>query len=76
MNTRNLLLPLGNAALFLSACTLIITGLLPELRMDEEDGAVLLFGMDQDDWGEMHFLMAIGFSTLTRLSLLGRSRGG
>jgi len=70
MNTRNLLLPLGNAVLFLSACVLISSGLLLELRMDEKDGAVLLFGMNSDDWGEIHFLTALGFSALTAIHLL------
>jgi hypothetical protein len=56
MNTKSLLLSLTNVALYLVTCALIGTGLLLELRMDEEDGAARLFGMGQDDWGEIHFV--------------------
>ena len=70
MNPKALLLSPANAALYLVTCALIGTGLLLELRMDEDDGAVRLFGMGQDDWGEMHFAIAIGFGALTVLHLL------
>jgi hypothetical protein len=66
---RFLLLSLGNAALYLSACMLIGTGFLLEIRMDEENGAVRLFGMTPDDWGEIHLVIAIGFIVLTFLHL-------
>ena len=68
MKTR--ILTLGNAALYFATCALIGTGLLLELRMDSEDGAARLFGMGQDDWGEIHFAIALGFVALTILHLL------
>ena len=68
MKTR--ILTLGNAALYLATCALIGTGLLLELRMDSEDGAARLFGMGQDDWAEIHFVIALGFVALTILHLL------
>jgi hypothetical protein len=70
MNAKCLMLSVGNAALYLLTCGLISTGLLLELRMDEEDGAVRLFGMGRDDWGEIHFALAIGFAALTVLHLV------
>jgi hypothetical protein len=83
MNIRPLLLSMTNAALYLVTCTLVGTGLLLELRMDEEDGAARLFGMDQNDWGEIHFVVAITFAVLAVLHLVqnwgrgsGRPSGG
>jgi hypothetical protein len=70
MNTKALLLSPANAALYLVTCALIGTGLLLELRMDEDDRAVRLLGMGQDDWGEIHLAIAIGFVALTVLHLL------
>ncbi len=70
VNIRSLLLSLTNAALYLVTCVLIGTGLLLEFRMDEEDGAARLFGMGQDDWGEIHFAFAIGFVILSLCHLL------
>ena len=69
MTTKALLLSLGNAALYLVACALLGTGLLLELRMDEEDGAARLFGMGQDDWGEVHFVVALACAALAVLHL-------
>lgn len=69
MMSKTFLLSLGNAALYLSTCLLVGTGLLLELRMDEEDGATRLFGMDPDDWGEIHLVIAIGFVALTLFHL-------
>ena len=67
---KSRLLSLANAALYLATCALIGTGLMLELRMDAEDGAVRLFGMGQDDWREIHFAIAIGFAAMTVLHLL------
>jgi hypothetical protein len=67
---KSRLLSLANATLYLATCALIGTGLLLELRMDEEDGAARLFGMGQDDWGEIHFAIAIGFAAMTVLHLI------
>jgi hypothetical protein len=69
MNTKSLLLSLANAALYLVTCALIGTGLLLELRMDEENGETRLFGMGQDDWGEIHLVVAIVFAALVVLHL-------
>ena len=49
MNMKSLLLTPRNAALFMVTCALIGTGLMLELRMDEEDGSARLFGMGRDD---------------------------
>ena len=70
MNTKALVLSLANAALYLVTCALIGTGLLLELRMDEEDGAVRLLGMGQDDWGEIHLAIAIAFGALVLTHLV------
>jgi hypothetical protein len=59
-----------NAALYLATCALAGTGLLLELRMDAEAGAVRILGMGQDDWGEIHIVIAISFLALTGLHLL------
>lgn len=69
INTKGILLPLANAALYLVTCALIGTGLMLELRMDEEDGPARILGMGQDDWGELHFCIAIGFVALALLHL-------
>lgn len=70
MNTKSLLLSLTNAALYLVTCALIGTGLLLELRMDEEDGPARLVGMGRDDWGEIHFIVALTFAALAVLHLV------
>jgi hypothetical protein len=70
MSTRSLSLAFLNAALYLGTCALAGTGLLLELRMDVEDGAVRLLGMGRDDWGEIHIVIAITFLVLTGLHLL------
>ncbi|MEI8311333.1 MAG: DUF4405 domain-containing protein [Verrucomicrobiota bacterium] len=69
MNTKTLFLSLGNTALYFATCALIGTGLLLELRMDEENGAVRILGMGQDDWGEIHLIIALGFVALAVLHL-------
>jgi hypothetical protein len=69
MNTKSLLLSLTNAALYLVTCALVGTGLLLELRMDEEDGAARFFGMGRDDWGEIHLVVALAFAALAVLHL-------
>jgi hypothetical protein len=70
MNTKTLILPLANAALYLITCAVIGTGLLLEFRLDEEDEAVRLLGMGADDWGEIHLAIALGFAALTVFHLL------
>ena len=70
MNIKSLLLSLTNAGLYLVTCALIGTGLLLELRMDQEDVAARLFGMSQDDWGEIHIVVAITFVALAVLHLV------
>jgi hypothetical protein len=70
MNAKSLLLSLTNATLYLVTCALIGTGLLLELKMDQEDGAARLFGMGQDDWGEIHIVVAITFVALAVLHLV------
>jgi hypothetical protein len=67
---KSRVLSLANAALYLVTCGLIGTGLLLELRMDDEDGAARLFGMGQDDWGEIHFAAAIIFAATTVLHII------
>jgi cytochrome bd-type quinol oxidase subunit 2 len=69
MNAKMLILSVGNTALYFVTCALIGTGLLLELRMDEEDGNVRLLGMGQDDWGEIHLIIALGFVALAVLHL-------
>jgi hypothetical protein len=49
-------LRLINSVLYLSACSLLATGLALELKL--EHGATL-FGFDRDDWGEVHFTIAL-----------------
>jgi hypothetical protein len=70
MNPKALLLAPANGALFLASCALIGTGLLLELKMDEEDGAVRLLGMGRDDWGEIHLALALGTVVLVGIHLL------
>ncbi len=67
---KTLLRSLSNAALYLATCAIVATGLLLELRMDEEDGAVRLLGMGQDDWGEIHFAIAICFGALALIHMV------
>lgn len=70
MNWKSALLKAGNAALYLTTCVLVGTGLLLELRMDDEDGARRLLGMGADDWGEIHFAVALAFVGLAVLHLV------
>jgi hypothetical protein len=70
MNPKLLFSSLTNAALYLATCALIGTGLLLEFRLDEEDGAARIFGMGQDDWGEIHLVVALIFISLVVLHLV------
>lgn len=45
------------------------TGLLLELRMDDEEGAIRMLGMERGDWGEIHFGSAFIFSVLVVMHL-------
>jgi len=67
MNYKGTALTVGNAALYLAFCALAGTGLLLELRLDEESGATRLFGLGRDDWGEVHFVVALTFIGLAIL---------
>jgi hypothetical protein len=58
------LLHVSTAGLYLATCTLVGTGLLLEWRLDEDVSGRLL-GMDRDDWGELHFGVALAFAALT-----------
>lgn len=68
-NLRPLLLAGSNAALYLNACAMIATGLLLELRLDDDEGSSRLLGLDRDDWGELHFVIALGFAGLALVHL-------
>ena len=70
MSIKALALTANNAVLYLATCALIGTGLLLELRMDEENGARRLFGMGTDDWGEVHIAVALTFVSLAILHLV------
>jgi hypothetical protein len=63
---KRYVLTVSNAALFLAACLLVGTGLLMEFRLDEGEAASIL-GLSGDDWGEIHFIMAL---TCTAIALL------
>lgn len=70
MINKAVLLSVGNALLYFVTCALIGTGLLLELRMDEEDRSIRLLGMGADDWGEIHQLLAISFVVLAVIHLV------
>jgi hypothetical protein len=70
MSYKTITLTASNAALYLATCALVGTGLLLELRMDEEDGARRLLGLGADDWGEVHIVVALTFGGLAILHLL------
>ena len=59
---KDLLLRVSNAGLYLLTCVLVATGLLLELRLDDEDGPARILGMNQDDWAEFHFAIALVFA--------------
>jgi hypothetical protein len=67
---RPLLLACSNAALYLNACAMVATGLLLELRLDDDEGPSRLLGLDRDDWGELHFGIALGFAGLALVHLI------
>lgn len=46
-----------NAALYLAACSLVATGL--EWKVEIDDESRTLLGMAGEDWGELHFLLAL-----------------
>jgi hypothetical protein len=68
MTVKSLLAPV-NGAVYLCTCALAGTGLLLELRMDAEDGAVRILGMNRDDWRENHIITAIAFLATTAFHL-------
>ena len=57
-----------NVGLFVAGSTLVGTGLLLEFRLDEDESAAIL-GMSADDWGEMHFIVALCCTALVVLHL-------
>jgi hypothetical protein len=48
-----------NAALYLAACSLVATGLALEWKVEIEDEGRSLLGMTGEDWGEVHFILAL-----------------
>jgi hypothetical protein len=64
MITRAWFLSAANAALYLAFCALAGTGVLLEMRLDDEDGPAGVMGMGRDDWGEIHIMAAIVFAGL------------
>jgi phosphoglycerol transferase MdoB-like AlkP superfamily enzyme len=69
MITKAWLLSAANAALYLAFCALAGTGLLLEVRLDDEDGPARVLGMGLDDWSEIHITAAIVFAALSFLHL-------
>ncbi len=69
MNKRALLLGLSNGFLYLVSCALIATGLLLEWRLDEHAGGARVAGLGREDWGEVHFVIALVFVGFTALHL-------
>lgn len=67
---RPLLLAGSNAGLYLVSCAMVATGLLLELRLDDDEGPSRLLGLDRDDWGELHFWIALGFAGLALFHLV------
>ena len=61
------LLKASNIILYLATCALVATGLLLELRLDENARSIL--GLSKDDWGELHFLIALAFAALVLVHL-------
>jgi fucose permease len=69
MITKAWLLSAANAALYLAFCALAGTGLLLEVRLDDEDGPARVLGMGLDDWSEIHISVALVFAALSSLHL-------
>lgn len=69
MSTKALLLAITNTALYLCVCLLIGTGLLLEFRLDQDHGPLRLLSLSSDDWGEVHFAVALAFVGLAVLHL-------
>lgn len=59
---KTLLLRTSNAGLYLLTCAMAATGLLLELRLDNENKSARILGMNRDDWSEFHFLVALVFA--------------
>ena len=58
-----------NAALYLAACALVATGLALEWKIEIEDEGRTLLGMTGEDWGEVHFILALVVMGLVVLHL-------
>lgn len=56
----------GDVALFLAACLLTASGFLLGFRLDEDEGGTIL-SLTQDDWAELHLIVAFVFVGLTVL---------
>lgn len=48
-----------NAVLYLAACSLVATGLALEWKIEIEDEGRTLLGMTGEDWGGVHFILAL-----------------
>jgi hypothetical protein len=70
MTIRQIVLTWLNAALYLISCAMIGTGLVLELRLDDEEGPARLLWLGRDDWSELHFMIALGFIALVLIHLL------
>jgi len=65
MKPKRPLRTIANAALCVITCAGIGSGLLLELRMNEADGSVRLFGSGQENWDAIHVSAAVGSVALT-----------
>lgn len=67
MSIKGAINTITTGALFLVTCALAGSGLLLELRLDEEDGPSRILGMGADDWGDLHFAIALAFLGLAAM---------
>lgn len=54
--------------IYLNLCILAGTGLLLELRLEDEPGATVL-GLSKEDWSEAHLIIALTFLAVSALHL-------
>jgi hypothetical protein len=66
---RSRLLILSNILIYLSASSLVATGLTLKFKIDEHSSNALFLGLSREGWGELHFAIALTVIAATLLHI-------
>jgi len=67
MKSRILLI--SNILIYLSASSLVATGLTLKFKIDEHSSSAIFLGLSREGWGELHFAIALTVIAATLLHI-------